>query len=142
MSSPVETRPPTLTLCGNNINNRCEKMEYINNRQWPTDRAKKAYDNGYFAEAIQTLHGWLESQSQEMLKLVGCRYFKTNLSDTWDITDEISLSNILKVLFVLGQITKEEYDKLIKKIKPLQLNGVGVDSKPEMFCNNDTCEVI
>lgn len=85
-------------------------MEYINNRQWPTDRAKKAYDNGYFAEAIQTLHGWIESQSREMLKLVGSIHFNTKLSDTWDITDEISLSNILKVLFVLGQITKDEYD--------------------------------
>lgn len=40
------------------------------------------------------------------------------------------------------EITKEEYRKTIKKIKPLQFNGIGVDSKPEMFCNNDTCEVI
>ena len=37
------------------------------------------------------------------------------------------------------EITKEEYTKSIKKIKPLQFNGIGVDSKPEMFCNNDTC---
>ena len=85
-------------------------MEYINNRQWPTDRAKKAYDEGYYAEAIQTLHSWLEVICREMLGLVGSVYFKTKLSDTWDITDEISLSNILKVLFILGQITKEEYD--------------------------------
>ena len=40
------------------------------------------------------------------------------------------------------EITKGEYQKLIKKIKPLQFNGIGVDSKPEMFCNNDTCEVL
>jgi len=40
------------------------------------------------------------------------------------------------------EITKEEYTKLIKKIKPLQFNGVGVDSKPEMFCDTDTCEIV
>lgn len=40
------------------------------------------------------------------------------------------------------EITKEEYNELIKNIKPLQFNGIGVDSTPEMFCNNDTCEVI
>ena len=85
-------------------------MEYIRRKGWPTDCAKKAYDEEYFAEAIQTLHGWLESQSREMLKLVGSIYFNTKLSDTWDITDEISLGNILKVLFILGQITKEEYE--------------------------------
>jgi len=40
------------------------------------------------------------------------------------------------------EITKEEYQKTIKKIKPLQFNGIGVDSKPEMFCNNDTCGIV
>jgi adenosylcobalamin-dependent ribonucleoside-triphosphate reductase len=40
------------------------------------------------------------------------------------------------------EITKETYQKIIKKIKPLEFNGVGVDSKPEMFCNNDTCEIV
>ena len=39
------------------------------------------------------------------------------------------------------EITKEEYQQTIKRIKPLQFNGVGVDSKPEMFCNNDTCTI-
>lgn len=40
------------------------------------------------------------------------------------------------------EITEKEYQQTIKRIKPLQFNGVGVDSKPEMFCNNDTCEII
>jgi len=87
-------------------------MEYIKNRGWPPEVAKKAYNDGYYAEAIQTLHGWLESQCREMLKIVGSVHFQTNLSDTWDITDEISLNNIIKTLFVLGQITKEEYEGL------------------------------
>ena len=85
-------------------------MEYIKNKGWPPERAKKAYNDGYFAEAIQILHGWLESKCREMLKIIGSSHFKTNLSDTWDITDEISLNNIIKILFVLGQITREEYE--------------------------------
>lgn len=87
-------------------------MEFIKNREWPPERAQKAYNDGYFAEAIQTLHGWLEIKCREMFMLVGGIYFNTDLSDTWDITDEISLNNIIKNLLVLGQITKEEYQDL------------------------------
>jgi adenosylcobalamin-dependent ribonucleoside-triphosphate reductase len=39
------------------------------------------------------------------------------------------------------EITKEEYKKILKKIKGLKLNGISEDSKPEMYCNNDTCEI-
>jgi len=40
------------------------------------------------------------------------------------------------------EITKEEYKKRARQIKELKFNGIGIDSKPEVFCNNDTCEVI
>jgi ribonucleoside-triphosphate reductase (thioredoxin) len=40
------------------------------------------------------------------------------------------------------EITKEEYKKIVKKIKGLKLNGISEDSKPEMYCSNDTCEII
>jgi ribonucleoside-triphosphate reductase len=40
------------------------------------------------------------------------------------------------------EITKEEYKRLVKKIKGLKLNGISEDSKPEMYCNNDTCEIM
>jgi len=87
-------------------------MKYINNKGWPPERAVKAYNEGYFAEAIQILHGWIELKCQELLKLVGSIHFNTELSDTWDITDEIPLNYIIKTLFILGQITKEEYQGL------------------------------
>ncbi len=77
-------------------------MKYIKCTGWPLTRATQAYNDEYFTEAIQTIHGWIESQCHEMLKLIGASHFKTKLSDTWDITDEISLSNILKILFILG----------------------------------------
>lgn len=39
-------------------------------------------------------------------------------------------------------ITKEKYQELTKKLKALKFNGIKEDSKPELFCNNDTCEVV
>jgi hypothetical protein len=39
------------------------------------------------------------------------------------------------------EITKEEYHKRLSKITYLKLNGISEDSKPEMYCNNDTCEI-
>jgi len=40
------------------------------------------------------------------------------------------------------EITKEEYKKMLRKIKDLKFNGIKEDAKPELYCNNDTCEVI
>jgi adenosylcobalamin-dependent ribonucleoside-triphosphate reductase len=37
------------------------------------------------------------------------------------------------------EITKEEYLSLKKGIKKLAFNDIQADSKPEMYCNNDTC---
>ena len=40
------------------------------------------------------------------------------------------------------EITKEEYERRVTEIQPLTFNGIGVNSTPEMYCNNDTCEII
>ena len=40
------------------------------------------------------------------------------------------------------EITKEEYKQRLKRIKPLAFNGIGVDSSPEMYCNNDSCVIV
>ena len=40
------------------------------------------------------------------------------------------------------EITKDEYKKKLKKIKNLMFNGIKEDATPEMYCNNDTCEII
>lgn len=40
------------------------------------------------------------------------------------------------------EITKDEYKKILKRIKGLKFNGISEDSKPEMYCSNDTCEII
>jgi len=40
------------------------------------------------------------------------------------------------------EISEDEYKKMIRKLKPFELNGVSEESKPELFCNNDTCEIV
>jgi hypothetical protein len=84
-------------------------MEYIKHIGDPSEFAQKAYQEGYFVEAIQVLHAFLENQARSLLMLVGCVHFSAAQGDTWDIADSFSLHDCLKVLFVLNQISKEEF---------------------------------
>ena len=43
------------------------------------------------------------------------------------------------------EITKEQYEEMVKAIKPLNLSGIPIkeeDSTREKFCTNDTCELV
>lgn len=40
------------------------------------------------------------------------------------------------------EITKERYDELIKNIKPLITHHTKEKSTPEMYCNNDSCQIL
>jgi len=39
------------------------------------------------------------------------------------------------------EITKEQYDQMVKDIKPLNFNGMSEDSVPEKFCDSSSCEI-
>ncbi len=80
----------------------------------PDELAKKAHDDGYYIEAIQVIHGWLENQARSFLMLVGCVHFKSEQSETWDLSDTISLNDTLKVLRILNQISTEEFTNFKK----------------------------
>lgn len=86
-------------------------MEYITRSRYkmPDEQAQKAYDDGYYIEAIQTLHGFIENQARSFLMLVGCIHFNSEQEETWDISDTISLNDTLKVLRVLNQISEDEF---------------------------------
>ncbi|XWN36811.1 MAG: hypothetical protein ROO71_12720 [Balneola sp.] len=86
-------------------------MEYIRPNSTPDKLAVEAYENEHYIEAIQLLHSWLENQAQELLKLVGSGYFNAKLKETWDVTDTLSFNNCIKVLFILNQISRSEYDE-------------------------------
>jgi len=87
-------------------------VKFIRLKGDPDEAAQSTYDAGHFIEAIQILHGWMENQAQSSLMLVGAVHFDAKQSDTWDLTDTIRFSTCVKVLFILNQITKSEYDEL------------------------------
>lgn len=38
-------------------------------------------------------------------------------------------------------ITKERFEEINKNIKPLNINSLNQDSKPELYCDNEKCEI-
>jgi hypothetical protein len=89
-------------------------MEYIRIRDWPPEHASRAYDAGFFVEALQVLHGWVEVQARGLLIMVGSKHFNTPQSEIWDLVDQIPYKDVIKTLLVVGQVTKEEAETLLR----------------------------
>ena len=87
-----------------------KRKNYIKQSRHPGDAAKMAYEKGYFVEAIQILHAWFENQARELVMLVGAVQFKADLDDTWDLTDSFSFHDCIKILFIMNQISRTEYE--------------------------------
>jgi hypothetical protein len=79
-------------------------------KKMPDELAMEAYQNGYYIEAIQILHAWLENQAQSYVCLIGAVHFEANMKETWDIADSFKFHQSLKFLFVMNHITKQEFD--------------------------------
>ena len=94
-------------------------MNYIKPKELPDILAKQAYEDGYYIEAIQTLHVFLENQARSFLMLIGCVHFSAEQKATWDVSDSIKFHDVLKVLFILNQITEKEY-KQFKHLNSLR----------------------
>lgn len=88
--------------------------DIIRIREWPTDYAEKAYKKKHYIEAIQVLHGFIENKLQELLMLMGALDYKLEFSEIWNIANQISLINSVKVLYVTGQINKSQYQSILK----------------------------
>ncbi len=91
--------------------------DYIKIKGWPpADHARKAYENGYYIEALQTLHGWIECKLRELLlmqrTLLDADHDTWALS--WDISNEFSLNNAAKALFILGAVSEDEYKRILQ----------------------------
>jgi len=91
-----------------------KNSKYIRIKEWPPDYAYKAYQKGYYVEAIQVLHGYIENQARSLLMLVGSVHFSTDLADTWDTVDEMSYKDVVKALFAIGQLNKREVTDLLQ----------------------------
>jgi hypothetical protein len=91
--------------------------DYIRTRTWPTDHAKAAYESGHFIEALQVLHGWMESRLQQILLLQRAKLQSQDdgtFGRAWDVSFELSLNNIAKALFVAGLISEDLLNKLVR----------------------------
>jgi hypothetical protein len=88
--------------------------QYIRYRDDPRTLAEQAYQQGFYVEAIQILHAFLENQAQSLFMLVGCVHFNAAQEDTWHIADSFSFHHCVKALFVLNQITKDQFSEFSK----------------------------
>jgi hypothetical protein len=86
--------------------------EYIKHNGDPAELAGEAYRLGFYVEAIQILHAFLENQARSLFMLVGCVHFESKQKEIWEIADSFSLHNCLKALLIINQITKSEFEEL------------------------------
>ena len=91
--------------------------EYIRIQKWPADHAQEAYDAGYYIEALQTLHGWLEIKLRELLKLqrtgIPSKGDDKDWGRAWNMAHELSLNNIAKALFIAGALPEDLLNRIL-----------------------------
>jgi hypothetical protein len=87
----------------------CIQIDY-----WPYAHAQKAYDDGYYIEAIQVIHGCIERQLRELI-------FNNrsnpgphdNFDLAYDLMLEVPLNIAVKVLFMQQVLSQVERDRLL-----------------------------
>lgn len=91
---------------------------YVKLREWPPDHAYTAYRRKYFIEAIQTLHSWLECKLRELLNMSSLYRLKGADEDgwirAWDLSNEFSLNNAAKALFIIGSLSEAELSRIVE----------------------------
>jgi hypothetical protein len=91
--------------------------DFIRIKKWPADHAQEAYEAGYYIEALQTLHGWMEVKLRELLHLqrVGTpsEDKHNEWSKAWNMTNELPLNHIARALFVMGALSEDILNKIL-----------------------------
>jgi len=87
-------------------------MKYLKRKMFSHEYTKKSYKDGFYIEAIQTLHSWMENRLQTLLLGIGTVKFGADSKNTWDVVNEISFKDALKILYVIGQFDFNEYVSL------------------------------
>jgi hypothetical protein len=78
----------------------------------PVEHARRAYKAGYFLEAIQILHGWIEAKLRELLTMARHGNIRGGYSEVWDIIEETGYNYLARALLIIGKISKKEYKEL------------------------------
>lgn len=89
-----------------------EPMEYIKWKDYPTEHANRAYEEGFYLEAIQVLHGFLEAKMRDYLMVSRHGNLKRGYKEIWDITQEMGFNQLARTLFITGKLNQTEYNKL------------------------------
>ena len=79
-------------------------------KAYPPEHAEMAYRAGFYVEAIQVLHGWIEVKLQELFLLSRHKNLKHSYSEIWDSAFGIPLIQVAKVLLVSGKLDKPTFD--------------------------------
>jgi hypothetical protein len=82
--------------------------------KYPSHHAQSAFKAGYYVEALQVLHGWLEVKHQEWLLLSRHKNTRGSVEEVWDAAFGIPLLQAAKALFVTGKMPKSTFDTVCK----------------------------
>jgi hypothetical protein len=91
------------------------RAQHIRLRRWPPDHAEAARKAGFYVEAIQTIHAWLETQLRDVLLLspsVDELYKRGDFGSAWDASNQIPYTAAANAAFVAGLISKETLEQL------------------------------
>jgi len=86
--------------------------KFIKWKLHPVEHARDAYKNGYFLEAVQILHGWIEAKLRELLMMSRHGNIRGGYSEIWDIAEETGYNYLARALLIIGKISKKEYKEL------------------------------
>ena len=112
---------------------------YIRIRKWPADHAQEAYDAGYYIEALQTLHGWLELKLRELLQLqrtgIQRQGNDNDWGRAWNMTHELSLNNIAKALYIAGALPEDLLNRILhfNRVRNNLIHKLFYDPHQEQF---------
>lgn len=86
--------------------------DFIKWTEYPTEHAIHAYREGFFVEAIQVLHGFLEAKMRDLLMVSRHGNIDGGYGNIWDVTQELSFNVLAKTLFISGKVSPNEYRDL------------------------------
>jgi len=81
---------------------------------YPPDHAAAARRSGYYVEAIQILHGWIEVKLQEWLLLSRHHNIRGSFDAVWESAFGMPLLQVAKALFVTGKMNKTTFDAVCR----------------------------
>jgi hypothetical protein len=89
------------------------KNEKIAIEWYPIEHIERAYNSGFYIEAIQVMHAFIELEIRELIYLTSSNLVPHEEFElAYDSMFDISMNIGTKVLFIQGTLSKDERDKL------------------------------